>query len=126
MKVLSFESFEDLANYISSNEETAKVVAGQKEGLLKVLTHGTYFASIRPDLELVIFGEVLEHTKYPEDTAGILARRVNGYIFGRCYSVLCHDGELGDTHVGNITCKITKQVFDRARANGWRHIQDTN
>lgn len=125
MKVVAFESFEDLAKYISSNEEAAKLAAGQRDGLLKALTHGTYFVSVLPEEQLVIFGKV-EQSEYPEDDAGIAESRNRGYIFGRCYSVACPEGELGDTHITNVTTKISEAVFNRAKANGWRHVRDEN
>jgi hypothetical protein len=49
-----------------------------------------------------------------------------GYLFGTCYSVMCPDGEMGSTHVLNVTVKIDKAMFDRAKANGWRHWAVTN
>lgn len=49
-----------------------------------------------------------------------------GYLFGTCYSVMCPEGEMGSTHVLNVTVKIDKATFDRAKANGWRHLGVVN
>lgn len=83
------------------------------------LKHGDYFVSLRPDFGLVIFCEVMEHTSYPEDDESIAEGRSRGYVFGKCYSIACTDGELGSTHISNISFKLSKKLFERARARGF-------
>jgi hypothetical protein len=88
------------------------------------LRHGDYF--IRLWGEVVIYCQVSEHTEYSEDTPVIEERRKYGFVFGKCYSVLCPEGEYGDTSVGDIKAKITPETFERARLNGWRTLQAVN
>ncbi len=83
------------------------------------LRHGDYFVSLRPDFGLVIYCEVIERTRYPEDDAVIADGRSRGYIFGRCYSVAETQGELGSTHISRINKKISKQSFDAAKVVGF-------
>jgi hypothetical protein len=85
------------------------------------LSHGDYF--IRTWGEVAIYCQVLEHTEYPQDISVIEDRRKHGFVFGRCFSVLCPDGEYGDTSVGDIKAKINTETFERARLNGWRTLQ---
>ena len=87
------------------------------------LRHGDFFASPRPDFGIVIFGKVLEHTKYPEDSESIRRGRARGYVYCMAYSPLCVEGEFGDIHITRIAVKIPSELFERARANGWRHLE---
>lgn len=108
--------FKDIEKMVAQGREAAK------HHHIKVdqLRHGDHFAYVHHS-GVPIFGEVIESTEYEEDSA-----RENGFIFGRCYSELCPNGELGDTHVTHITHKVSKEDFERARANGWRHLLETN
>lgn len=52
-------------------------------------------------------------------TAGVLAEsRRDGYLFGRCYSIVEPDGEIGSTHVSQV-CPISKELFEDARRREW-------
>jgi hypothetical protein len=84
------------------------------------LKHGDCFVSPEPMLGVVVFGEVIEHDdKYPEDNEHIRDARLRGYVYARCYSQMCPEGELGDKHITTIQAKISREDFDRAKANGW-------
>lgn len=41
------------------------------------------------------------------------------YRFGRFYSPLCPEGELGDIHLATITCILTEDEFVEARVQHW-------
>ncbi len=49
-----------------------------------------------------------------------------GYIYGRCFSVIEPEGELGSNHIGLITARIDEATFNRAKANGWRSMAPLN
>jgi len=121
MKFRSFDKDEDVVAYLGGMAEEAREIAVDMQEEIAALTHGTFFVSIRKDLGIVIYGKVIEHSKYPEDDEGIAESRKNGYIFGKCYSVMCTYGELGSTHVSRITGIIPEAVFNTAKANGFRH-----
>jgi hypothetical protein len=121
-----FDSLEDMFADIAARVEAGKKAAENHPIKVKDLRHGDYFAYQHPVHNILIFGEVIEKTEYPEDDGSIATARANGFVYGRCYSVLCPEGELGDTHVTYITHKIDKAVFERARVNGFHHLNPTN
>jgi hypothetical protein len=121
-----FESLEEMFADIASRVEAGKKAAEDHPIKVKDLRHGECFAYHHPVHDIHIFGEVVEKTEYPEDDKIIESARENGFVFGRCYSVMCPEGELGDTHITYITHKISRSLFDRARANGFHHLKVTN
>lgn len=124
--IRTFDSTDDLFDFLeASNKHNQEAM---KDHPIKVedLRHGDFVVSLRPDQGVVIFGEVVETTKYEEDNEGIQESRTRGWIFGRYYSEVCTEGEFGDTHVTRINAKISKEVFDRAKANGFRHLRPSN
>lgn len=107
----------------------ARLEAGRKAAdnhLVKVssLRHGDYFVSTQ--LGITVYGKVIEKTGNPEDDKSIEEGRQNGYIFGKCHSIYCPEGELGDTHVTQIVFKISQKIFERARVNKFRHARAVN
>lgn len=56
-----------------------------------------------------------------EEVAHIVHQLENGYLFGRCYSVVVPEGELGSTHRSQVT-RITQQEFESAREKGWHDV----
>lgn len=124
MKV--YTSFEEMMADIQARVEAGREAAKHHHIKVEDLRHGDHFTYLHPELGIPIFGEVVEETEYEEDELDIAMARENGYIFGKCYSVMCVEGELGDTHVTRITHKIDKAVFERAKANGWRHLDPSN
>lgn len=56
-----------------------------------------------------------------EEVAHIVQQLENGYLFGRCYSVVVPEGELGSTHRSQVT-QITQQEFESAREKGWHDV----
>lgn len=92
---------------------------------------GTFFVSANPEVEILIFGEVLdpvaelirgaEDPDCPEirmEAADIKRTYADpdmaGYRFTRCFSVACPTGEMGDTHLSTISAVISKEVFEAA------------
>jgi len=121
-----FASLEEMFADIAARVEAGKKAAENHPIKVKDLRHGDHFAYHHPVHDIYIFGEVIETTEYPEDNESIASARANGFVYGRCYSVLCPEGEFGDTHVTYITHKIDKSMFERARANGFHHLRATN
>ena len=131
MIVRQFSEFSELEQYL---DELAKLDSkALEESRLKPedFAEGDYFISIRPDFDVVIFGKVVspflprdqyeDDQEYEYEVEAEKGSRSRGYIFSKCYSVMCVDGELGHTHVSVINGKIEPSLFERARANGWRH-----
>lgn len=55
-----------------------------------------------------------------ETMAGIRNRHIRGYMFGRCFSTIEPEGELGDTHRYNLW-PITQALYEAAQAVQWDH-----
>ncbi len=89
--------------------------------------HGDCLLSLRPELGITIFGEVATYSeKYPEDNESITDGMTQGYLYGRCFSQLCPDGELGSIHITRVSAKISREDFERAKANRWRNPARSN
>lgn len=124
MRMRAFGSVEELFYELRRDQEAADEKAKTHHLGVADLKHGDCFVSPRPDFGVVVFGEVIEHDdKYPEDNEHIRDARLRGYVYARCYSPLCVEGELGDTHITMIEAKVSREVFERAKANGWRHTE---
>lgn len=118
MSVQTFDSLDDLLAYLHHAENSAQERAKTHHLKVEDLRHGDYFSRVSHGV--TIFGEVIENTDDPEEDAEIKRGRQRGYVFARCFSVFSPFGELGDTHITNISEKIDRTTFDRAEANGWR------
>ncbi len=122
-----YGSTEEMLEELRKDQEKAAEAAKTHHLKVEDFGHGDFFASVRPDHNCVVFGEVQTHSeKYPEDTPAIQESRARGYLYGYCYSVLCVEGEIGSTHITRVSAKISREVFERAKANGWRHLQPSD
>ncbi len=74
----------------------------------ELINPGTF--AIRIAHGLLIFSEILEDYK----EVGM-----QGFIFGKHYSIACTQGELGDAHRSTFLVMITKEMFEAARNLGW-------
>ena len=66
--------------------------------------------AIRIAHDLLIFSEILEDYK----EVGM-----QGFVFGKHYSVACPHGEMGDAHRSTFLAVITEEMFKAARNLGW-------
>ena len=125
MKVLSLSSFEELLEFLASTDEEGE--ARFESGVeARDLPHGSYFMAVDNTKTTIIFGQSLERTAFPEDALVIAASRSAGHIYGRCYSTACLNGELGHIALSSVVAVIEADVFERARINGWRHLEELN
>lgn len=141
--VVEFDKLDDLLEHMAKSEQAA--IDAMESHPIKVseLQEGDYFLSARPDMGIVIYGQVVLEYNYgplPEDPEeaveaeaerafdrqSMIESRSRGYIFGRHFSVNCKEGELGETHITQIHMKLLPEVFERARANGFRHLNQSN
>lgn len=119
MSVKTFQSSEEMFADLEARVEAGREAAKIHHIKAADLPHGSYFVYGHFEVGELIFGEVIEVTEYPEDNESIAQGRENGYIFARCYSVLCPEGELGDTHITRISRVISKEEFEVAKEAGW-------
>ena len=69
---------------------------------------GTYV--VRMAYGFPIFSEIEEDYCEPN---------MQGYVFGKHYSIACPLGEKGDVHRSQILSVITKEQFEEAKAANW-------
>lgn len=74
----------------------------------ELINPGTY--AIRITDGLLIFSEILEDYKEVS---------MQGYVFGKHYSVACVQGEAGDAHRATFLAVITEEMFEAAKNLGW-------
>lgn len=120
MTVKYIDSMSELLAGLHGRLAAGRKAAENHHVKMAELRHGDCF--VRTSLEAVIYGEVIEHTDFPEDADDIAQARANGYVYGRCFSVLCPEGEFGDTHLTNVGRKISKEEFEAAKASGWTSL----
>lgn len=127
MSVHTFDTAQELMDFLESVRENDLRSLMKSELKPHHLTEGTCFVRFWQDFgeTLLIFGEV-KRSPYEEDWPFEEDARRNGYIMGRCYSIVCPQGELGSTHVSRINYLISREAFETAKANGWRHTEKTN
>jgi len=134
----TFDTVEEMLSHIQETRKQARESVKDSEHKPDEFRHGAYFVNwtAYESYGFFIFGEVVEPQAPEGDDPDAQAEheyeveydqesRANGYIFGRCYSVACSGGELGTTHVTRMA-PISKEIFDRAQANGWRHLAPSN
>lgn len=125
--VQSFDNFDDMMNAISKGVESAKARMTPEQ---EAITYGDYWMRVWEGIP--IFGYIIprdeleaserelgatdEEIEYENDVLD--ASYANGFRFGRAYSVMEPDGELGDTHVIDMI-PITKEQFEEAKSLGW-------
>lgn len=131
--VTEFDNMDELLANMASAEQNA--LAGLTQEQRDVLA-GKYpcFASERPDVGCVIYGEFEDPLAYfadqdltdpevKEEYEGeremVESSRARGYLFTKSYSVFCPHGEMGDQHVSRITRGLTREQFEAARAKWW-------
>lgn len=72
---------------------------------------------------LAIYGEFVTadtaDTDGDEDMDFYSQPHMKNFRFSRCFSILCPEGELGDTHVATIGKKLSPTQFNLAREMGW-------
>jgi len=118
--IRTFYSWDEAMAPLDKELEAARERAATNPLKIEDLGPKDCFVCERPDLGVLRFGVVVE-LKDPDAAAWAEEHRRQGFVFGRFFSPLCVEGELDDTHITRIAAKIPRALFERARANGWRH-----
>ena len=63
----------------------------------------------------MIFTEILEDYKEVD---------IQGFVFGKHYSIVCPQGELGDAHRAAFLAVITEEMFLAAKELNWNVTTD--
>lgn len=109
----------DLLKIQGSMDDAAFSNIAKHDVKIESLQHGDYFLSRRPEFGITIYGEVVTEASDASDKRTMDHLRARGYVFGKCFSEECPQGELGDTHITVITRKISREDFLKAKAAGF-------
>lgn len=140
--VESFGTMEEMFAVMGAREDAANAaLSPEAHALRDDTTHERHWLRLYPEFGgsiLPIFGRTyslpeamaIERGYYPDpiDAEGLAEyayiveslhdRRARGYLYGRCYSVVEPEGEIGDTHVASVLA-LTPEAFAEAEAGGW-------
>jgi hypothetical protein len=113
------EMLEDLGRAMKEADAKVRPVqAGIKSG--------QYFINYHRDLDLFVFGEILDISKlgYDEEEQKFIDQQyaqphMRYYRPTKCYSVACPEGEIGDIHLSTISAIIDQELFGFYQENGW-------
>lgn len=128
----SFDSVEDMMDALARGEQAAidRMTEPQRAHLQLAFTEPTYWFRMYEDI--LIFGEsqpVEAQARREVELGGdegeygyayerFKERHERGYVYGKAYSVIEPDGELGSSHVSELTqCEQT--TFEHMRKYGW-------
>lgn len=133
---MSFTSYDNLDDMLADMREKEDEANASVLDCQRAVTWGSHYVRLWTDVSppLVIFGYI--HTEKELDAkekelgAGAEERmstmrrmrdsHERGYRFGRHYSVVEPDGELGSVHIANVLGAITAEQFERAELFGWQ------
>lgn len=127
MPVVFYDSPEEMFEAIGRGVEAAKKRATAKQN---AITYGDYW--MRAFEDILIFGHIYSEEELwtaeaelgaseeeiKEEKEMMAGNYENGFRFGRAYSLICPEGELGDTHVSDMI-PITQQEFEDAEDLYW-------
>ena len=119
MSIIPFEGWEESQRIMREAEvkANASVVRRQRD-----IVYGSYWVRASAD-GMLEFGQVLgqssaEYMQTKETIRALRDAYERGYRFSRAHSVLCPEGELGDTHLA-VMWPITKEEFEKALVHGF-------
>ena len=127
MSVQFFDDTDEMFAAINRGVEAAKKRATAKQN---AISYGDYW--LRAYEDILIFGHItpekdlwaaeVELGASEEEIEGeramMAASYADGFRFGRAYSIVCPEGELGDTHVCDMI-PITEEEFEESKDLHW-------
>jgi hypothetical protein len=117
MRVTTFDNLDEFFEQIEESRQTADSHVEPWQTELKPGDH--FVRLINEGGIFAIYGEIIE-PEFDEDEENFyLEPHMAHYRFSRCFSVMCPQGELGDTHVSTIGQKLSPTQFNLAREMGW-------
>ena len=79
---------------------------------------------LRTDQIVPIYGQVLDP---PAEDRGLYAQEhMRHFRLTHCFSAMCPEGEVGDTHVSCFAHLLTPEEFAAAQAAGWKEPEDAD
>lgn len=129
MEIRTYENFEDAFEDMRKAEEAANSSLRPSQ---RTIGYGDYWMALYPQYDLLVFGYVftLDENEKGERDAGaseeeweytktnMLDSYERGYRFGRAYSTVEPNGELGSTHISQMI-PISREQFEEAKSLKW-------
>jgi len=126
-RIQAFDNLDDMFAAINRGIDRANSMVLPRQSLIK---QGDYWMRMWEDV--IIFGRIstTEELDAEERRLGASEEEIewehetmensysNGFRFGRAYSVIESEGELGDTHISTMV-PITKEEFEDAKRLNW-------
>lgn len=116
-----FESFDEMQQWMARQTELAN---DNLHPVQRELTWGSYWVNFALLSDrIVVFGRVdplpeADDVETLAENQRIEAELERGYMFGRAYSMMSPEGELGDTHRFSVW-PIEARLFEMAKAAQW-------
>jgi len=116
----TFDTTEELFAVLDRNRQAADGACTPAQMALKP---GDYYVRFLPEDDLVVYGEIIDPVasdqEYGADADELAylkelysAPHMQGIRFGRHYSVMCVEGELGDMHVVTAHVRLSLEAFN--------------
>lgn len=110
-RFIEYDSFDEALEEMGLASKQADL--GTLQWQWDLLTSGTY--AMRFVRDIVIYTEI---------TGTYNGRGMEGYVFGKHYSIATHGSyDLGDAHRSTFHTMITKEMFEAAEANRWAPLR---
>jgi len=74
------------------------------------------FYIIFTNFGITIYGEILDPDPGDDE---FNSEEFRNYRLCRAFSVACETGEMGSCHVSQVSCLITKELFEKFREQNW-------
>lgn len=118
MKIITFNSSEELIAHLGGMRERFKEAHEKADIWQKALGPGRYFLRFVDDM--VIFCHVLPMSELcADDQESVQESLTRGFLFCNCYSPICPTGEMGDVHCSCADFPLTVDQFNQAQSLGW-------
>lgn len=112
---MTFESFATLEEMFARMDEQRQAADAHIQPWQAAVKPGDCF--LRTDQPVLIYGQVLPPPR--QDRKRYEQEHLRDFRLTRCFSVLCPEGEVGDTHISCFTRLLTPEEFAAAQANDW-------
>lgn len=121
MRITPIENLDDFFEQIAEARQTADSHVEPWQTELKTGDHFVRLVQPDPvgDKVFAIYGEVIKPEFEEGEEDYYLEPHMVHYRFCRCFSVMCPQGELGDTHVSTVGKKLSPTQFKLAKEMGW-------
>lgn len=116
MKVTPIDDLDAFFKKVAEDRDEADAQVKPWQAEMKV---GDHFVRIVDMGEPIVIYGVLEDSPYEEDQEHYSEPHMKHFRLTKCFSIMCPEGEFGDTHVSVMQKKLSPTQFELAREMGW-------